>query len=118
MTHSPINIAVVGLGRWGPNLARNLYRLPDAHLHSLCDMDAERLQRVSANYTAARLTTDFQSVLEDPDLDAVILATPVHTHYTLARASLQAGKHTFVENPWPNPPKRPDTWWNWRRSTA
>ena len=99
MIQTPINVAVVGLGHWGPNLARNFNALPDAHLHTLCDMDPARLQRVGANYPAARQTDDFESVLADPDVDAVALATPVHTHFKLASAALRAGKHTFVEKP-------------------
>ena len=99
MTSSPLNIAVVGLGHWGPNLARNFNLLPDARLHTLCDADPARLQRVGANYPAARQTDDFDSVLADPAIDAVVLATPVHTHFKLASAALQAGKHTFVEKP-------------------
>ena len=99
MITNPINIAVIGLGHWGPNLARNFNALPNAYLHTLCDADPARLQRVGANYPAARQTTDYESVLADPDVDAVVLATPVHTHFKLASAALRAGKHTFVEKP-------------------
>ncbi len=99
MSSSSISVAVVGLGHWGPNLARNFNALPDAHLQTLCDADPARLQRVGANYPAARQTADFESVLADPAIDAVVLATPVHTHFRLAHAALQAGKHTFVEKP-------------------
>ena len=62
-------------------------------------MDEARLQRVGASYPTARQTIDFESVLADPFVDAIVLATPVHTHYKLASAALQAGKHTFVEKP-------------------
>ena len=99
MSRSSLNIAVVGLGHWGPNLARNFNALPDANLHTLCDMDAARLQRVGANYPAARKTNDFASILDDPAVDAIVLATPVHTHFELASAALRADKHTFVEKP-------------------
>jgi len=94
-----IRIAVVGLGHWGPNLARNFHRLPGVHLHTLCDKDRERLEQVGMNYPAARQTDDFGSVLADPAIDAIVLATPVHTHFRLASAALRAGKHTFVEKP-------------------
>lgn len=93
------NIAVVGLGHWGPNLARNFASLPEANLHTLCDLDEARLRRVGARYPKARQTTDFESVLQDDAVDAVALATPVHTHFKLAGAALRAGKHTLVEKP-------------------
>ena len=93
------NIAVVGLGHWGPNLARNFHRLSQATLHTLCDVDGYRLHRVGALYPDARLTSDFASLLADPDVDAVVLATPVHTHFKLASAVLRSGKHVFVEKP-------------------
>jgi len=99
MPANSINIAVVGLGHWGPNLARNFHRLPQAVLHTLCDADTDRLQRAGTLYPAARLTSDYESILTDPAVDAVVLATPVHTHFKLASAALQAGKHTFVEKP-------------------
>ena len=99
MPTTSINIAVVGLGHWGPNLARNFHRLPQAVLHTLCDADTDRLQWAGTLYPAARLTSDYESILTDPAVDAVVLATPVHTHFKLASAALQAGKHTFVEKP-------------------
>ncbi len=94
-----IQIAVVGLGHWGPNLARNFHLLPETNLHTLCDASPQRLEQVAARYPAARRTTDYESVLADPAIDAVVLATPVHTHHAMARAALSAGKHTFVEKP-------------------
>ena len=99
MTNATFHIAVVGLGHWGPNLARNVNALPNARLHTLCDADPARLQSVGAQYPAARQTDDFESVLADPEVDAVVLATPVHTHFELASAALRAGKHAFVEKP-------------------
>ncbi len=99
MNSTPIRVAVVGLGHWGPNLARNIHALSDARLHALCDADAARLQRWAERYPTARAVSDFHRLLEDPSLDAVMLATPVRTHYALARAVLQAGKHVFVEKP-------------------
>ncbi len=99
MSTKNLNVAVIGLGHWGPNLARNFNVLPGVHLHTLCDMDADRLQRIGANYPSARKTDDYESILSDPEIDAVVLATPVHTHFKLASAALQAGKHTFVEKP-------------------
>jgi predicted dehydrogenase len=94
-----VNVAMVGLGYWGPNIARNLAILDGGRLHTLCDSRPEQLERYGAQYRGARTTTDFDAVLGDADVDAVVLATPVESHHRLARAALQAGKHVFVEKP-------------------
>jgi predicted dehydrogenase len=94
-----VNVAVVGLGHWGPNLARNIAGLPGATLHTLCDADPRRLAKFAAQYPAARVQSDVSQVLEDGQVDAVMIATPVHTHYELAAAALRAGKHVLVEKP-------------------
>jgi protoporphyrinogen oxidase/predicted dehydrogenase len=96
---APIRIAVVGLGYWGPNLARNLADSPAFEIAHLCDGRPEALEAIAGRYPGARLTTRFEEVLRDPDVDAVAIATPVSTHYPLAMSALQAGKHTFVEKP-------------------
>jgi predicted dehydrogenase len=90
-------IGVAGLGYWGPNLARNFDEL--AELRWLCDVSDDLRERFAARYPAARVTGDFEEMLADPELDAVAVATPVPTHYPLARRALLAGKHTFVEKP-------------------
>jgi predicted dehydrogenase len=95
----PVALAVVGLGYWGPNLARNVQEIPQARLEMLCDVDSTNLRRVQERYPAARATTSYDDVLADPDVEAVVLATPVGTHKPLAMAALQAGKHVFVEKP-------------------
>jgi predicted dehydrogenase len=89
----------VGLGYWGPNLARNFDRLPDARLVWLCDESPEALERYARAFPSARLTSSFDELLEDGMLDAIVLATPVATHAELARLVLAAGKHCFVEKP-------------------
>jgi predicted dehydrogenase len=89
----------VGLGYWGPNLARNFDRLPEAELAWLCDESAEALDRFARAFPGARATGSFHEVLGDQSLDAVALATPVSTHAELARQVLEAGKHCFVEKP-------------------
>lgn len=94
-----INVAVVGLGHWGPNLVRNIAALPDARLHTLCDVRPERLEHVGRQYPGAKRQKEFDAILRDPDVDAAIIATPVHTHFALASAALQAGKHALVEKP-------------------
>lgn len=95
----PAGIAVVGLGYWGPNLLRVLSDNLDAEVRWICDLDRERLAKYRRRHPGARVTTRLERVLADPDTDAVIIATPVHTHYALAAKALQAGKHVFVEKP-------------------
>jgi predicted dehydrogenase len=95
----PVGVAVIGLGYWGPNLLRVLSEIPQAHVRWICDLDRERLQRSRRRYPAVRTTTMVERVLTDPDVAAVIIATPVHTHYALAAQALRAGKHVFVEKP-------------------
>jgi predicted dehydrogenase len=90
-------VGLAGLGYWGPNLARNLDQLAD--LAWLCDVDAEARERYGARYPQARATADFDELLADPDLAAVVVATPVPSHFELARRALEAGKHVLVEKP-------------------
>jgi predicted dehydrogenase len=90
-------IGVVGLNYWGPNLVRNFDEL--AQLTWLCDIDAERLTQAGARFPTARTTALHRQMLDDPELDAVVIATPVPTHYELAKEALEAGKHVFVEKP-------------------
>ena len=92
-------VGVAGLGYWGPNLARNLGELEGAALAWICDRDETRLERFGARFPDARKTTRFEDLLEDDSLDAVVIATPVPTHYQLARSALAAGKHVLVEKP-------------------
>ena len=94
---APTRIGVVGLNYWGPNLVRNFDGL--AELTWLCDLDDAHLQPLAERYAHARATNAFADMLADDALDAVVIATPVPTHYTLAKQALQAGKHVFVEKP-------------------
>jgi predicted dehydrogenase len=95
----PIRAAVVGLGYWGPNLVRNLHELPGAEVAAVCDARPDRLTSITDRYPAIRGVQDLDAILEDRDIDAVVLATPVSTHYELADRALHAGKHVFVEKP-------------------
>jgi predicted dehydrogenase len=92
-----MKIGVVGLGYWGPNLARNFDRLPDAELAWLCDASDEALERWGRAFPSARTTSRLDELLDDDSLDAVVVATPVRTHAELAVRVLAAGKHCFVE---------------------
>jgi predicted dehydrogenase len=92
-----VKVGVVGLGYWGPNLARNFSRL--AELTWLCDVSPDVVERHSAGHPGVRTSTSLDDLLEDDELDAVALATPVPTHAALAERVLRAGKHCFVEKP-------------------
>jgi predicted dehydrogenase len=93
------NVAVIGCGYWGPNLIRNFRSLPECNLVAVCDMKQERLSHMRNVYAGIRVTSDFKEVIEDPEIDAIAVATPVYSHFDLASQSLQAGKHTFIEKP-------------------
>jgi predicted dehydrogenase len=95
----PLTVGVIGLGYWGPNLLRVLSDDADLVVKWACDRDPERLARFARRYPATRPTTQVEMLLEDPETDAIVIATPVSTHFELAAASLAAGKHTFVEKP-------------------
>jgi predicted dehydrogenase len=99
MSEQPIRIGVAGLGYWGPNLARNLAALPGVELAWCCDASAERRERLAAAHRSARFTPELEQLLEDPELDAIALATPVDTHAELAQRVIASGKHCFVEKP-------------------
>ena len=90
---------MVGLGYWGPNLLRVLIEHTDVDVRWACDTDRARLDRLTRRYPAVRLTDDLNEVLSDPELDGVLLATPVFTHFVLAKQCLEAGKNVFVEKP-------------------
>jgi predicted dehydrogenase len=92
-------VAVVGLGYWGPNLLRVLVERTDIDVRWMCDADPTRLDRLARRYPSVSPTVDLDDVLEDPEVDGILLATPVFTHYDLARRCLEANKHTLVEKP-------------------
>src|SRR5215212_2934556 len=94
-----IRVGVAGLGYWGPNLARNFAGLPGCELAWCCDESEGARERWARAFPSARFTGELDDLLDDPDLDAVVLATPVATHGPLAERVLRAGKHCFVEKP-------------------
>jgi predicted dehydrogenase len=99
-TSSPaIGIAVVGAGYWGPNLVRNAQQTPGLHLEYLCDLDEARARKVLGEYSTVRVSASLDEVLADPAVSAVAVATPAGTHYQVAMAALEAGKHVLVEKP-------------------
>jgi predicted dehydrogenase len=94
-----LGVAVVGLGYWGPNLVRVATEADGANVLRICDLDSDRLARLARRYPAVDTTRDFDDLVGDPDVDAIVIATPVFSHYELAARSLAAGKHTLVEKP-------------------
>jgi predicted dehydrogenase len=96
---SPIGTAVVGCGYWGPNLARNVSEHPQFRLQALCDRDPIQLQTLGQRYPGAAALAEFDAVLCDHSVEAILLATPPQTHHPLAKRALEAGKHVLVEKP-------------------
>jgi len=94
-----ITVGMVGLGGWGKNLLRNFGTLPEADLRWCCDADEATRERYAAAYPNARFTATYDELLADPGLRAVVLATPVPTHFELARRAILAGKDVMVEKP-------------------
>lgn len=96
---SRTNIGVVGLGHWGPNLARNFAALPNANVTWLCDGNPAALEKQRTGHPLARLSGDIQDLLDDDELHAIVIAAPVPSHAALATRVLEAGKHVFIEKP-------------------
>ena len=94
-----LNIGVIGYGYWGPNLVRNFAELTDARVHTVADLNPKALEIVARRFPATKVTTDAMAMIRDPEIDAVAIATPVSTHFSLAMAALRAGKHVWLEKP-------------------
>ncbi len=94
-----IRIGVIGYGYWGPNLVRNFSEVAGCQIAAVCDARADRQAAVSRRYPSVRVTGDYRTILADPSIDAVAIATPVDTHFPLALEALCAGKHVWVEKP-------------------
>jgi predicted dehydrogenase len=94
-----INIAQIGVGYWGPNLLQNLIANKDVNLKTVVDLSAERRHFVDSNYPDVLTTDEISDVLDDASIHAIVISTPVETHYDLAIQALNAGKHILVEKP-------------------
>ena len=94
-----IRVGVIGYGYWGPNIVRNIQSLESAAVVAICDRNEAALRRAARLYPSLRMTSDFSEILRAPDIDAVAVVTPVWTHYEIAKAALENGKHVFVEKP-------------------
>ncbi len=94
-----LTMAAVGCGYWGPNLIRNFNNHPEVELKVICDLDPARRDHMATLYPHTRVTDDFASIIADESIDAVVVATPVSTHFPLGMAVLESGKHLFIEKP-------------------
>jgi predicted dehydrogenase len=94
-----INVGVIGYGYWGPNLVRNFFEIGESRVTMVCDLLPDRLAKAKDRYPAIKTTTDPRDLLNEPAVDAVVVSTPVSTHFELTLQALQAGKHVLVEKP-------------------
>ncbi|HSL56022.1 MAG TPA: Gfo/Idh/MocA family oxidoreductase [Pyrinomonadaceae bacterium] len=94
-----IKVGVIGYGYWGPNLVRNFITAPGSAVTRVCDLRKERLSSLGKLYPGLKTCSDSSDLINDPQIDAVVIATPVSTHFELAMAALKAGKHVLVEKP-------------------
>jgi len=94
-----MNVGLIGYGYWGPNLLRNFAETSGVTVRAVSDLDVKKLESVQRRYPAVRVEHDFMSLIHDPGIDAIAIATPVSTHFELAMAALKAGKHVWVEKP-------------------
>src|ERR1044071_6512291 len=94
-----ITVGVIGCGYWGPLLIRNFKSLSECRIKSVCDLDIARVKHACALYPDVEGLTTTERLIDAVDINAIVIATPVKTHFSLAKASLLAGKHTFIEKP-------------------
>jgi predicted dehydrogenase len=94
-----IKVAVVGLGYWGPNLLRSFNQLPDASVVAICDAEEKQLKKFAPLYPQAKITTQYNDILNNLEIEAIVLSVPAPLHYQLGKQALLADKHVFVEKP-------------------
>jgi len=99
LTKKAIKVGVVGCGYWGPNLIRNLRQSPDCQLKVICDASEQRLRHMQRLHPEVPTTSRFEDIVNDGEIEAVVIATPVRFHHQMAKACLEAGKHVFIEKP-------------------
>src|SRR6185503_10326320 len=95
----PITVGIVGFGYWGPNLVRNFRSLPECRLKTVCDLSEKRLKQMQSLYPEVTGETDFRRLVDDPEIDAVVVATSARLHHSMAKSCLEAGKHVLIEKP-------------------
>src|SRR4029450_12851206 len=94
-----LRVGIIGYGYWGPNIVRNFHGLESCQVVAICDKSTNALKSAYRAYPGVKMTQDFNDILTSPDIDAVAVITPVWTHFELAKAALENGKHIFVEKP-------------------
>ena len=94
-----LNTGIIGYGYWGPNLARCFSECDGVRVAAICDQEPAARKRAAQRHPGTAILSDCSDMLKDPGIDAIVIATPVHTHYDLALAALRAGKHVLVEKP-------------------
>ena len=99
MPDEPLGVGVIGCGYWGPNWVRNFSSLTDARMVAVADVDPKRLDYIRGHYPSVHLTTEYRELLDDPTIDAVVIALPVRLHHTVVMEALRSGKHVLVEKP-------------------
>lgn len=97
--NKPLNMAIVGLGYWGPNYARIIHKLAEGNLLWCADLNEENLKKIKERYPNIKTTTNYGEIVADPELDAVLVITPVSSHYEITKCFLEKGKHVLVEKP-------------------
>lgn len=94
-----LNVGIVGYGYWGPNIVRNFEQIAESKVVAVCDKSPAARQKLQKNHPAIRVAADPQELITDPGIDVIAVVTPVWTHYEIAKAALENGKHVFVEKP-------------------
>lgn len=94
-----ISVGVVGAGYWGPNLVRNFWEISDTEVLMCCDVRPSRLEFIKKRYPSLEITTDYDDMLKNKQIDAIAIATPADSHYKLAKKALECGKHLLIEKP-------------------
>lgn len=94
-----ITVGIVGYGYWGPNLVRNFRSIPDCRLKAVCDLSEQRLKQMRSLYPEVNGETEFAKLVNDPEIDAIVVATSARLHFPMAKAALEAGKHVLIEKP-------------------
>lgn len=97
--NSRVRIGIIGVGYWGPNLVRNFSEIEQVDVAFCCDLNTDRLEYIGGKFPNIKLTTNYADILEDRAVDAVVIVTPVETHFKITEAALKAGKHVFIEKP-------------------
>lgn len=99
MDHKKVNVGIIGAGYWGPNLIRNFSQLGTCNLSYICDVDEKKLASIGPKYPSAKTIKNYSEMLNDPELDAIVIAVPSFLHFSIAKEALNKGKHVLIEKP-------------------